>query len=586
MSGTVILHNAQRREWWRFDEPVEILEARRGEEVLACLRRIETLVNERDLYAAGFVAYDAAPAFDPALRVRAAADSPLLWFGLYRQPKVCAPVFGAQAQTLAWQPLIDNAGYARAVARIKDEIARGTTYQVNYTWRLRAPFSGDPWELFAALVAAQPVSYAAFVDAGRYVICSASPELFFDRRGDLVVAKPMKGTAPRGRFTVEDLRHADRLQLSVKDRAENVMIVDMVRNDLGRVARIGSVRVGRLWEVERYATLWQMTSTVTAETELPTVELLAALFPCASVTGAPKVSTMRLLAELETEPRGVYTGSVGFIAPGRRAQFNVAIRTVTVDRQRGQVEYGTGSGITWDSSADEEYAECMEKALVLRGPEPAFCLVETLCWTPTAGYVLLERHLERLRDSAAYFDFALDEERIRHALREAARAFAAPQRVRLQLAQGGEVHIDSSPLVRSRRGPVRLKLSPLPVDSRDRFLFHKTTRRDQYERALGACSETDDVLLWNERGEITETTIGNIVLRLDGELVTPPVECGLLPGTMRAELLARGRVRERRITLDRLGRYAELYRINSVRGCERAVLIGSEEHAFLTAPSW
>lgn len=578
MSGKVILHNARRREWWRFDEPVETFEAHHLEDVLACLHRIEALVERRNLYAAGFIAYEAAPAFDPALCVRAAADPfPLLWFGIYRKPAILARVACARqtARVLAWQPSINEAGYARAVTRIRDEIACGNTYQANYTWRLRAPFDGDPWELFAALVAAQPVDYAAFVDAGRYVICSASPELFFERQGNLVIAKPMKGTAPRGRFTVEDLHRAERLRSSAKDRAENVMIVDMVRNDLGRVAKIGSVRVERLWEVERYATLWQMTSTVVAETERSTVNLLAALFPCASVTGAPKVSTMRLLAELETAPRRVYTGSVGFIAPGRRAQFNVAIRTVTVDRQRSQIEYGTGSGITWDSSADEEYAECVEKARVLRGPEPAFCLVETLRWTPIGDYFLLARHLERLRDSAAYFDFAFDEERIRHALRKASRAFAVPQRVRLQLAQNGEVNIEASPLVRLRRSRIRLRLSPFPVDSRDRFLFHKTTRRDQYERALSACSDADDALLWNERGEITETTIGNIVLRLGEELVTPPVECGLLPGTMRAELLARGRVRERKVTLDSLGPRTKLYRINSVRGCERAVLISS-----------
>jgi para-aminobenzoate synthetase/4-amino-4-deoxychorismate lyase len=578
MSGEILLHHAATGKWWHFSDPIEAIEAYRVEEVLPRLRQVEAAVEKHNLYGVGFISYEAAPAFDPAFRVRRASDFPLLWFGLYREPAVDSALRASRSRQLEisaceWKPSVSESEYARAIARIKDEIARGNTYQANYTWRLRARFRADPKALFVALVEAQPVAYAAYLDTGQYALCSVSPELFFSRDGAMVVAKPMKGTAPRGRFNAEDRAYAAQLQRSAKNRAENVMIVDMVRNDLGRVAKSGSVRVDRLWETERYATIWQMTSTVVAETNVATSDLIAALFPCASITGAPKVNTMRILSELETEPRRVYTGGIGFLAPQRRAQFNVAIRTVLVDRKSGEAEYGVGGGITWDSEVADEYAECFNKARALLQPDPEFELFETMRWTRREGYFLLERHLARLRDSADYFDFAFDEERVRKALHELARSLTTPQRIRLSLARTGEVKLESAPLSFDDRQPLRLQLAPTPVNSRDRFLFHKTTHRSVYAAARALCRRADDVLLWNERGELTETTIGNVILRLNDELVTPPIGCGLLPGTMRAELLAKGRVRERIIMRDELERCTELYRINSVRGCERAVLI-------------
>jgi para-aminobenzoate synthetase/4-amino-4-deoxychorismate lyase len=473
--------------------------------------------------------------------------------------------------------------YQAAIAAIKEHIARGDTYQVNYTLRLRQDFSGDAWNLFRSLAPAPTAGYPAFVDIGRYAVCSLSPELFFERQGERVTARPMKGTAPRGRWAAEDAASAEWLRTSAKNRAENVMIVDMLRNDLGRVAKVGSVEVPRLFEVERYPTVWQMTSTVTARTDASMDELFAALFPCASITGAPKTRTTQIIAGLETEPRRIYTGAIGFFGPDGAAQFNVAIRTVLVDRREARAEYGVGGGIVWDSDACDEYEECRQKARVLSEPQEAFGLFETLLWSPeTGGYWLLDYHLRRLEASAEYFGFALPPGAAAATLAGTAQTFGAgAYRVRLLADADGRLQVDVKPLglaapVRSgpdgmetARPPVRLALAPAAVDSRERWLYHKTTRRQTYTTALAARPEADDVVLWNERGEATETCIGNLVARIDGRLVTPPLSSGLLPGTLRAWLLDQGVVSEEVVRVEQL-EGGEVYRINGVRGWERA----------------
>jgi para-aminobenzoate synthetase/4-amino-4-deoxychorismate lyase len=467
---------------------------------------------------------------------------------------------------------VSRTDYDEAVTRIKDYIASGETYQVNYSIRLRAPFSGDPWMLFLELVQAQQAEYGAYVDAGRFSICSASPELFFCLDGNRLTSRPMKGTAARGLTALEDDAQARWLHHSEKNRAENVMIVDMVRNDMGRVAASGTVQVPRLFEVERYPTLWQMTSTVTARTEASLRDITAALFPCASITGAPKPRTMEIIAELETTPRRVYTGAIGFIAPNRRAQFNVAIRTVVIDRDEAQAEYGVGGGILWESECSDEYRECQIKARVLTTRQPDFSLLETMLWIPEQGYFLLEHHLDRLRGSAEYFGVPADMERIRQELTNVAGSLEGkPHRVRLLVTRDGAVSCEATLLTDGAAArPVQLKLAPTPVNSSNPFLYHKTTHRQVYDAARAACTECDDVLLWNEREEITETCIANVVVRLDGELVTPPVHCGLLPGTFRAWLLEQGTVRERVVTVEALKRSTCIYVANSVRKLREA----------------
>jgi para-aminobenzoate synthetase/4-amino-4-deoxychorismate lyase len=341
----------------------------------------------------------------------------------------------------------------------------------------------------------------------------------------------------------------------------------MIRNDLGRVAETGSMQVPSLFEIERYPTVWQMTSTVTATSQRSVAEILTAMFPCASITGAPKIRTTHIIASLETTPRRIYTGCIGFIAPGQTAQFNVAIRTVLIDRENHQAEYGVGGGIVWDSTEQEEYAECLTKAHLLSGGWPEFSLLEALLWSPEAGYFLLDYHIRRLTDSGIYFGFPLDKAGVLEKLSRLAESLPGEvHKVQLRLASDGEITCRASPLTAVPKPPLaRLRLSPKPVDSTDLFLYHKTTHRQVYEVARKACPDCDDVLLWNERGEITESDTANVVVELDGERVTPPVSCGLLGGTFRRWLLDQGDIHERVVPVDDLPRCSKIYLINSVR---------------------
>jgi para-aminobenzoate synthetase / 4-amino-4-deoxychorismate lyase len=575
--GLVILHDAARAKWLRFEEPCRIISTCSTEEVLPALNTVEALVRVHGWHAAGFLSYEAGSAFDGALRAHAVRDFPLLWFGLYAKPaETDLPEPNYAAYSLADpEPCISREEYDQAIARVKRYIESGDTYQVNYTIRLHAAFHGDPWHLFLAMVRAQSAGYAAYVDTERYAICSASPELFFRFESGRLTCKPMKGTVHRGRTLDEDKALSSWLQNSEKNRAENLMIVDMIRNDLGRVADFGSVRVPGMFEVERHPTLWQMTSTVTAQCSRPLGEIMTALFPCASITGAPKVRTSEIIAELESLPRGVYTGSIGFMAPDGAAQFSVAIRTAVVDRSGGQVEYGSGGGIVWDSASKDEYTEALLKARVLTEQRPEFSLLETIRWTREDSYFLLEYHLQRLAASAEYFNYSVDSARIRQRLLDQAAEFGGEaRRVRLLVARDGAIEIQSDRLNEKESDqPLRIALAREPVNSSEVFLYHKTTNRLIYENARDSCSDCDDVLLWNEKHEVTESCIANIVVEMDGGLYTPPVDCGLLAGTFRAWLLDQGKIRERPIKISDLARCSKIYLVNSVRKWQEALLI-------------
>jgi para-aminobenzoate synthetase/4-amino-4-deoxychorismate lyase len=565
-----VIRDAVTGNWLHFAAPARVVEASSVDEVLPALREVDRLVAAEGLWAAGFLSYEAAPAFDSALRVRADdRDFPLLWFGLYAPPTpVALPHPAGASLPDVWSPSVSTEDYGRAFDRIKALIHAGDTYQVNYSYRLTAPFCAAPWPAFARLAAAQSAGYGAYIDAGDWVVCSASPELFFRLDGERIESRPMKGTARRAMTTEEDRQCAAALAASAKDRAENVMIVDMVRNDLGRIAEPGSVHPESLFDIEKYPTVWQMTSRVAADTRAPLDALFRALFPPASITGAPKRRTMEIIAEVETTPRRIYTGAAGFIAPGRRAQFNVAIRTLLVDRRRGQAEYGVGGGIVWDSARQAELLESRAKAAILRAPMPSFSLLETMRWEPRAGYGLLERHLRRLRDSAEYFDLAVDEARVRRALALAAEAFGdASRRVRLLVDRNGEPTVEALPLPPRAAGPALcVALAAEPVDISDPFLYHKTTHRAVYEQARAARPECDDVILYNERGEVTESTVANLAVEVGGVLRTPPVACGLLAGTLRAERLERCELVEAPVTLADLRASPHLELFNSVRG--------------------
>lgn len=612
MPPFALLFDAATGRWLRFAAPREVIAVRDPASVRRALAAVVRRAAAQRLWAVGWVAYEAAPAFDPALAAHPPeADAPpLLLFalcpppeGLDGDPRTAAPPLPAGGYQLGpWRPSVDDAGYRAALAGIRRRIARGDTYQVNYTYRLRASFRGDPRGLFRDLVAAQGGDCGGWIDAGRHAVCCASPEQFFrldDAAGDAhrgVVMRPMKGTARRGRWGAEDGERHRRLTASEKERAENVMIVDMVRNDLGRVAEPGSVGVDALFTAERYPTLWQLTSTVSARTRAAADEVFAALFPCASITGAPKPRTSEIIAALEDGPRGVYTGAVGWFTPGGGADFRVAIRTAVVDRRRDAVEYGVGGGIVWDSRPAAEAAEARTKARVLApaaGAAAGFELLETLLWRRADGFHLLREHLERAAESAEYFGYHWRAEEARRMLETAVEGTADLLRVRLLVARDGSCRAEATPLAPAELGaptraeavnlePLSLALAAEPVDPDDPFLFHKTTRRQVYDAALAAARRCHpacaDVVLWNPRREVTETTTANLVVERDGALVTPPVSCGLLAGTLRRRLLESGEVEEGVVRLEELSKLQPVWVVSSLRGWRPGVLPESGLH--------
>ncbi len=583
-NGTVWLHDPACGRWLCFSEPIAQLRTHTLADVAAVVAEAEAAAD-RGLWAVGVLAYEAAGAFETALATRSpVVGQPLAWFGLYPPPQAVPPPHFPEPIAVAVAPDLSEDDYVKRVGRVHAAIAAGDTYQVNLTLRLQGDFDDDPWRVFAQLQAAQPGGFGAYLDLGDVVIASASPELFWRLDGETITMRPMKGTRRRGRWPAEDAALAAELVASEKDRAENVMIVDMARNDLGRIASTGSVRVPALFTPERYPTVWQMTSTVTAETRAGLDEILRACFPCASITGAPKASTMRLIRDLETTPRGVYTGTIGYWAPGRRAQFNVAIRTAVIDRVRRSLTYGIGSGVVWDSGPVDEYHECLLKGRALTELATAFELIETLRWSPDEGFALVELHLDRLLQSARRFGFALDLAACRAALDESVVGARDPVRVRLTVTRAGVPCVTTAPAppvawlgADPTRQPLCLRFAIGPIDDRDPWLFHKTTRRGVYEQALMAArrlGSCDDVVLWNARGEVTETTIGNLVVAYAGRRLTPPVSSGLLPGTFRRWLLERGMVEEAIVTRTMLGEAEAVWRVNALRGWEAARLTG------------
>ncbi len=552
-----------------FADPIAVIQTNVIDEVRSSLRAVERACSDGH-YAAGFIAYEAAPAFDPAYSVAPGERSlPLLWFGLFERPltEISLPPLRDYRLT-EWTPSVNPGDFDRHIASIKTAIAQGETYQVNYTMRLRAQFDGDDQAFYRALAEAQRASYAAYLNLGRWRILSASPELFFRQKGSHILTRPMKGTIRRGRWLEDDVNQANCLLHSAKDRAENVMIVDLLRNDLGRIAETGSVHVDSLFAIESYPTVWQMTSTITAKARADATleDVFAALFPCGSVTGAPKINTMNKIAALEDSPRGVYCGAIGYIAPDQTRVFNVAIRTVVLDAYTGVAEYGVGGGVTWDSTAHEEFKEALAKAAILTESAPAFDLLETMR-LERGVYVLLERHLRRLADSAQYFDIRLDLSSVRRQLDDHARTYCScARRARLLVSRDGRIRVESAALAPLTEAPQSVAVAHRPISRLNRFLYHKTTCRDVYEAAQSDHPDAFDVLLWNEQEQITEFTIGNAVFKIRGELLTPDRGSGLLGGTLRQELLEQGVIREAVITLSDLRDVTGMWLISSVRG--------------------
>ncbi len=571
----------------RFANPLAVHAAYRLDEVVAALEAVAA-ASSRGHWCVGFVAHEAAPAFDAALKVRSdapaqtrqqpaqAAPRPLVWFAEF-----AAPVGPDAARTGAaddlqhappysltrWVSDTDAAAFARAVESIRADIHEGRFYQVNYTTRLESTFSGDAKQFFRALQQAQPRGYHVHIEAPDWQLLSVSPELFFSVRDGVVTTQPMKGTAPRGDTPEEDTALADALTHSEKERAENLMIVDLLRNDLSRVAVPHSVEVPHLFSLHALPSVWQMTSTVRAKlhSEATLVDVFRALFPCGSVTGAPKVEAMKAICELETQTRGAYCGAIGVVSPRGSCTFNVGIRSVWIES--GKVICGVGSGITYDSTVAGEAAELVYKSRFVQRASRPFALFETILLDAdvAGGYWLLERHLDRIENSARHFRFAFNRDAALAALNELRAAHAHGKwRVRLRSAADGSVAVEAVPLDPVPAAP-RFVLAGYAVASADEFLHHKTTRREVYDEHAPPQSVWD-TLLWNERGELTEFLRANLVLDIDGERLTPAAECGLLPGVLRAQLIDEGRIREAILTRADLQRATKVWWVNSLRG--------------------
>jgi para-aminobenzoate synthetase/4-amino-4-deoxychorismate lyase len=592
-----------------FGTPRGRLCAMSHDDVAPLLARVDALARA-GAWCVGYLAYEAAGAFDEAFETHAPADATqaLAAFAIYDAP------LDEAAAAAAWQvAAADPAGvewtggpqrdtFDSTIAEILRAIAAGEVYQVNATAPLTGTARGDPLALFAALRRAQPNAYAAYLDfaAGApsplhgdavdragvdEVILSVSPELFFDWRGDRLLTRPMKGTAPRGGTATEDAAQAARLEASPKERAENLMIVDLLRNDLSRIAEPFSVRVPRLFHTEAWPTVWQMSSDVVARTRAGTTlaDVFGALFPCGSVTGAPKVQAMRLIKSIEREPRGVYCGAIGILQPGGAATFNVPIRTLALRRDGAatRVRCGIGSGITADATAAGEWDEWRHKRAFVDRASQAFELLETMR-LEEGVLVDLEAHLARMSGAALHFGFvdpegaepAPEADPRRSALSPARRSLAraldthahGTWRVRLLADRTGVTRAEVFALA-PQPNPVRVQLARRPLAGADsEFVRFKTTRRSHYDAFAPTDASVFDTLLWNERGELTEFTRGNVALRIDGQWLTPALQCGLLPGIARARLLREGTLQEATLLPDDLGRADGLVFFNSLRG--------------------
>ena len=559
-----------------YQNPREVVVARCVDDVLPALERIAALRSE-GAHLAGYLAYEAGLALEPRLAglagPRSGAAGPLVWFGAFDSYRELAPAevtgwlaeqangsAAGLAQIGPLDPALSAGGYAQDFAALQERIAAGDIYQANLTFALAGAYRGDPLALYAAARPAAGAGYGGVLFDGSHWLLSFSPELFFAERDGAARVKPMKGTRPRGRDVAEDAALKNELETSDKDRAENLMIVDLLRNDLSRVAVAGSVKVEAAFAVETYPTVHQMVTTVHARLAagISAVDMLRALFPCGSITGAPKIRAMELIDQTERDARGPYCGTIGRIDASGDAAFNVAIRTLRLtpqENQRGTAVLGVGSAIVADSEVLTEWRECLVKGGFLRLAAGGADLIETMRFTPDEGIALLELHLERITASAAELGFAFDRHAVRNAIQALCFEAEAPARLRLLAARGGAYCLELSGLPPPISEPVACAVLPLPVDPGDWRLRHKSSDRHFYEAALAAArgAGASEALLLRDDGLVTEGSFTSLFVERDGKLLTPPAALGLLPGVLRRALLESGRAVEARLTLDDLG---------------------------------
>ncbi|HEU4407156.1 MAG TPA: aminodeoxychorismate synthase component I [Polyangiaceae bacterium] len=570
-----------------FHDPIAFCTATSPGEVGPALEQIEGYVRA-GCHAVGYFSYELGYMFSSRLErlLPPAPAAPLFCVGIYRdrlevsdralEAALHARTQGQAARVLNCHLNMSRGEYLERLAKVKRHIFDGDTYQVNYTLKYKFRHEGSPLKLFADLRKRQRVEFGAYLDFPGLTLLSRSPELFVEKKGESMCTRPMKGTSKRGATHEQDRSNADFLARDTKTRAENVMIVDLLRNDLSRISHRGTVRTTELFKVETYETLHQMVSTITAKVDhdITLERVLRQLFPCGSITGAPKVRTMEIIRDLELEPRGVYTGAIGYLAPDRTMCLNVAIRTLALWPD-GRGEMGVGGGIVHDSDPAAEYEECRLKGRFLTENVADFDLIECVRFDG-AGYRHLGRHLDRLARSAEELGFAFDRGAVEAALGQAARGLAAPTKVRLVLDRQGGHRVECVPVPAPGREVKRIAVAPERVQSSNWALRHKVSSRPAYERAYERYRQLGyyDVIFTNERGEVTEGTFNNVFIRRGGRLYTPPVACGLLPGVQRQVLLESPEYQatERVLTLDDLAAADEVLLTNSIRGVVRTQL--------------
>lgn len=574
---------------WIFTQPLRIIMAQSAEEILPALHQAETFLDG-GYYVAGYLAYDAGFYLEESIQSRHDCQIPLLWMGVYA---TAASIkydeadwqLSTQPEKLSPSELnCSDSDYLECIHKIKKYIAAGDVYQVNYTCKLKFQSPTSAWILFKRLRHSHPVCHSAYLDMGDHQILSLSPELFLRKQGNKLQTRPMKGTLSRGKSVAEDNQKAQFLREDAKNRAENLMIVDLMRNDLGRLCPYGKVSVPSLFKIEKYPTVFQMTSLVEGELypKLPLTEVMRATFPPGSVTGAPKIRAMQIIDELEKESRGIYCGTMGFFKPDGDFLLNVAIRTIL--QTGSQCELGVGSGIISDSMAESELKETLLKGSFIHTPKlHSFQLLETLGFQGGQGYLFLEEHLDRMIQSADYFGWKLIKADIRESLNQLAQrelsfhsnSFSC--KIRLLVSSLGKMTLSWAPLEDKPSEPVKLWLSENHQDPEDIFLYHKTTHRWTYDQELRRARERGyyEVIYQNLRGKLSEGSFTNLFFKVDGEWITPPVSSGLLPGIGRQNAIQQGKVSEKLITLQDLQRVQAIEIINSVRGRIPVSLINS-----------
>ena len=551
-------------ERYTFTQPIKELKTRDLSEVADLLAQVESY-QEQGYYVVGYVSYEAAPAFEEKLAVYKAPllGEYLLYFTVHDRLETSPIPLTYEEVDLPskWQEETSAENYEKAIAQIHHHLRQGDTYQVNYTVQLKQDLSDNPFAIYNRMVVEQEAGYNAYVEHDEMAVISMSPELFFEQNDRELTTRPMKGTTQRGVTNQEDLEQASWLEQDPKNRSENMMIVDLLRNDMNRISEVGSEHVERLCQVEQYSTVWQMTSTIKSQLrpDVDLVEIFRSLFPCGSITGAPKIATMEIIKNLEPQPRGVYCGTIGLLLPNGRRIFNVAIRTIQL--HQGKAVYGVGGGITWDSTWESEYREVHQKAAVLYRKQARFQLITT-GKISQKNLLFEDQHLERLTKASRYFSYPFDPENLRQKIEEECQACDSHQdyRLRITLSKSGEMELSRQILSPLSPSFCKAKLCLQEADLQQAFTYFKTTHRPHL--SLGE----QEIIYHNAAGELLETSIGNIVLKIAGKLYTPPTSLGILPGIYRQHLLETGQVEEKVLTVPDLNQAEAVYGCNAVRG--------------------